>query len=108
MLNCELDQSVSAVEVELNANVGSMILNRAHADAQLARNLFVGFVLGKQGKKADLGRGKVAYTGPLLIEGGSPSDSIQQMGRKNWTDVILAGGNRINAVDDVGGRVVLD
>src|SRR5258708_37425822 len=97
---------MSSSKIELGANIGSMVLNRANADVQLRGNLFAGFVFGEQSEDAALGGRQVPEARLLLSERGRPSRPIQQMSGESGTDVILAGADCVDAVDDVGGSAV--
>ena len=54
-----MEKRVAAVEFELLADIGSMILDRARADIQLGGNLFAGSVLSDQSQDASLGGGEI-------------------------------------------------
>src|SRR6185503_14287120 len=48
VLDGESRERMSAMETQLCANVGSMVLDRSYADAQLTGDLSAGLVLGQQ------------------------------------------------------------
>ena len=62
-----------AVEVELGANAGAMVLNRADADAQDPGDLFAGLVFGEKPQDAPFGGGQVGEGGALVAPTRSPA-----------------------------------
>ena len=50
---------MAALQAELGAPVGAVILDRARAETKFVGNLFAGFVRGDELEDAALGRGQV-------------------------------------------------
>ena len=59
ILEGELEQAMAALQAELGAHVGAVILDRARAETKFVGNLFAGFVRGDELEDAALGRGQV-------------------------------------------------
>ena len=63
--------------IELDADVGPMVLDCSRADAQLIGDLFTGLIFGQQNEDTPLGRRQLTQARLLLGErGGSPRAGV--------------------------------
>lgn len=99
VLNGEFDQGVTAVQLQLVADIRPMILDGAHADSKLGSNLFTGPIAGQKGEHAPLGRAQLGKGRALLGERGSAARTFEQMGGKRRADVTLSRKNGSDATD---------
>src|SRR5262245_39935775 len=104
----EFDERVAAFEFELLADVGAVVLDRAVADEEFRRDLFAGLFLGDQFQDAPLCGGEIVEVGLGFGERVRTRGAIEQEGRDRRADVMIAGGHRADAVDDVGSCAVFE
>lgn len=91
-MGSELDQGMGSLQTQLDADIGSMILDRAGTDSEFVGNFFARFILGQQQKYLSLGRGQVIERRGHILEIIGAAAAIEQVCGKRRADVTLTGG----------------
>ena len=104
----ELGQRVAAGQSELFRHVRAVTVDRPRADRQRAGDFLGGLELGDQAQHLAFGLGERLDARRRLGRGAGLCVAGDEMGRELRTDIGPAGGDRLQALDDLDQRPVLD
>src|SRR5436309_261426 len=108
MVEGEFEQGVTSLKVQLQADVGAMIIDSAGAEIQLTRDLLAGLVLGDQFENATLHRGELGEARLLLRERAGACAPVDEVGGDRRAEVVSSGSHGPDAADNLGDGAVFE
>ncbi len=90
MFEGEVEQRMTAVQIQFPADIFAVLVDGAFGDAQFVGDLFAGLVGGNHSEDAIFRRSEIVDAGIFLSQGLSPMTLVDEDGREGGADEITA------------------